>query len=212
MGTVTDSSQFGRRLKSLRKRKGLTQQELAQIAGCARGYISSLETGSFSPSMRILRQVSAALNVQIHELLLSKARDDAEVIPLLNTVESPRLVAPKGGRDLSGNTGQTVCLPGVLGREAFALFLPDDSMAPSFDRGDLVVFSLARSADDSDPCLVDTGKGEVVFRTVLALPGRRWRLQPSNPKFEPRLIKAGRGVRMWPAIGRWQMLAYGRGR
>jgi len=45
-----------------------------------------------------------------------------------------------------------------------------------------------------------------VFRIVLALEKGQWRLQPVNPKYPPLLIKSGRGVRMWPAIGRWQVL------
>ena len=78
-------------------------------------------------------------------------------------------------------------------------------MVPKFDKGDLVVFSLTRKPADGDACLVDTGNGQVPFRTVLAMP-RAWRLQPSNPRFEPIVIKATKAVRMWPAIGRWQRL------
>ena len=59
---------------------------------------------------------------------------------------------------------------------------------------------------DADVCLVDTGKGEVLFRNCLALEGGLWRLQPNNPKFAPRLIRESKSVRMWPAIGRWQTL------
>jgi hypothetical protein len=79
-------------------------------------------------------------------------------------------------------------------------------MAPEFHKGDLLVFSLTREAGDGDTCLVVRGEGEAVIRTVLSLGAGRWRLQPANAKFAHEVVKEGRGLRMWPAIGRWQML------
>jgi len=79
-------------------------------------------------------------------------------------------------------------------------------MAPEFNKGDLIVFSLTREPGDGDVCLVAVGVGEVVIRTVLSLGGGRWRLQPANAKFAHEVVKEGKGLKMWPAIGRWQML------
>ena len=197
---------FGERLKSIRKCKDLTQLELAEAVRCSRGYIGSLETGAFSPSMTVLGKLAAVLDVEVHELLYSRTRGDADAIPILNTVDKG-FVAPERRATVSGKAeGDVMTAPGIMGRECFAEYLPDNSMAPHFGKGDLLIFSLTKKPRDADACLVDTGKGQVLFRTVLALPGRQWRLQPNNPKYKPVVVKSSKGLRMWPAIGYWRML------
>ena len=202
---------FGERLKSIRKRKNLTQLELADAVGCSRGYIGSLETGAFSPSMTVLRKLAAMLGVEVHELLYSRTRGDADAIPILNTADKGFL-APQRRATVSGKgEGDVMTAPGIMGRECFAEYLPDNSMAPDFGQGDLVILSLTRKPQDGDTCLVDTGKGQVLFRAVWALPAGQWRLQPSNPKFAPMVIKASKRLRMWPVVGFWRMLGQRRG-
>ena len=101
-------------------------------------------------------------------------------------------------------------MPSVRAGDSFALYLPDDSMAPEFGKGDLVVFSRSRKPADGQACLVDKGRGQVLFRTVWALPGGGWGLKASNPKYGPVVVK-GKGVRIWPAVGHWRMLGQRRG-
>ena len=203
---------FGSNLRRFRNRKGLTQEGLAALSGCGQGYISSLEGGDFSPSMSILEKLAAALEISPAELLMAEADGAArgfrgEGLAIINERSRDEISAPtlESGK-ATGDSKRVFCAPGLRPSDAFAAYLPDDSMAPEFSKGDLVVFSLTREPADGDACLVDTGKGQVLLRTVLALPGGKWRLQPSSAKFAPTIIKAGRRVRMWPAVGRWQML------
>ena len=100
----------------------------------------------------------------------------------------------------------------LRGADSFALYLPDESMEPAFGKGDLAVFSRSSKAADGDACLVDTGKGQVLFRTVLAMGKGQLRLQPSNPKFAPMVVKASKRLRIWPVVGFWRMLGRRRGR
>jgi len=197
---------FGQSLKKLRKRKALTQRELAGLVGYTRAYISALETNACAPSMAVLKKLASALGVAMAELLGEPPEQTRRIpigdcIPIVNDRASTELAPPAGTRP-----GDWVLIPGVSSRNAFAAYLPDDSMSPDFGKGDLVVFSLTQPGTDGAACLVDTGKGVVVFRTALALPGRMWRLQPSNPRYEPMVIRETKAVRMWPAIGRWQAL------
>jgi transcriptional regulator with XRE-family HTH domain len=60
---------FGKRLKQLRRERGLSQEELATTSGCDRSYISLLERGVNSPSLTMLLQVSQALAVTASQLL-----------------------------------------------------------------------------------------------------------------------------------------------
>lgn len=55
-------------LRHIRKEKGLTQIELAQITGYSQAYISTLEKGERQPTLNTLKAISEALNVSIGEL------------------------------------------------------------------------------------------------------------------------------------------------
>ena len=54
---------FGKRLKSFRKFRGLTQSELSEISGVSLEYISKIERGLASPSFHIIDELAKALEV-----------------------------------------------------------------------------------------------------------------------------------------------------
>lgn len=57
------------RLKELRLARGLSQEELADKAGCHRTYVGMLERRSGNPSLRILTELAAALDIPVTGLL-----------------------------------------------------------------------------------------------------------------------------------------------
>lgn len=59
---------FGGRVKALRARKHLTQEELAYLTGLHRTYISDVERGLRSVSLKNIEKIAVALEVQIFEL------------------------------------------------------------------------------------------------------------------------------------------------
>jgi transcriptional regulator with XRE-family HTH domain len=56
-------------LRKVRTDKGLSQEELADLAGLHRTYISQIERGLKSPSLRSLEQIANGLGVTLSELL-----------------------------------------------------------------------------------------------------------------------------------------------
>jgi transcriptional regulator with XRE-family HTH domain len=60
---------FAMRLKRLRERKGLTQEELAEKAGLSRGYVSRLEIGRHDPPLSLVRKLAKALRVRVARLV-----------------------------------------------------------------------------------------------------------------------------------------------
>lgn len=66
---------FGDRLKELRKRSKLSQEQLAQQLGITKGMISSYETSMRMPSYHILLKISFLFNVST-DYLLGKNADD----------------------------------------------------------------------------------------------------------------------------------------
>ena len=61
--------QFGRNLRAYRIQRQLSQEDLGEIAGLHRTYISGLERGIRNPSIRIVAQLADALGVEPGDLL-----------------------------------------------------------------------------------------------------------------------------------------------
>ena len=57
--------QFSKRLKSKLAEYGWTQQDLADVMGCTRGYINNLATGVKKPGLKAVTNVSEALDVPV---------------------------------------------------------------------------------------------------------------------------------------------------
>ena len=72
---VTQMVDFGDRLKELRKRSNLSQEQLAQQLGITKGMISSYETSMRIPSYHILLKLSLLFNVSTDYLLGKNAND-----------------------------------------------------------------------------------------------------------------------------------------
>jgi XRE family transcriptional regulator, regulator of sulfur utilization len=68
---------------NLRKKKGLSQQQLSQMAEIPRSTLTHIESGSGNPSLQNLAKLSAALQVGIEELL-SRPRNECELRRLEN--------------------------------------------------------------------------------------------------------------------------------
>lgn len=60
---------FGRRLKSLRLARGLSQEQLAALASLDRTYVSSCERGRRNATIRTIVRLSAALDVDPCDLV-----------------------------------------------------------------------------------------------------------------------------------------------
>ena len=59
---------FGRRIRELRRARGLSQEELAFRAGLHRTYVSSAERGERNVALVNLERLAKALNVHIRDL------------------------------------------------------------------------------------------------------------------------------------------------
>lgn len=60
----------GQKIRRLREEKGLTQAALAKGAGLAQSFVSSIESGQKSPTVRSLQKLASALDVSPDELLV----------------------------------------------------------------------------------------------------------------------------------------------
>lgn len=68
--TIPESRQiFARNLKETRVKQGLSQEELADIAGLHRTYVGSVERGERNISIDNMERLASALNITIQDLL-----------------------------------------------------------------------------------------------------------------------------------------------
>ncbi len=69
---------LGERIRELRKAKGLTQEQLAELVGVEPRHISRVEGGYSSPSIERLARIAEILDVPIKELFDYMHLNDSE--------------------------------------------------------------------------------------------------------------------------------------
>lgn len=72
------------RIKTLRKKRGLTLEQLAELTKLSRGYLSRVERSDRPPPFSTLESIAAALNVDMEELIEVQAKregtSDIEIV------------------------------------------------------------------------------------------------------------------------------------
>lgn len=58
---------LGKRIKEIRKHKGLTQEQLSEMIDIETGSLSGIESGRFFPSLHVLDKMSTILDVELVE-------------------------------------------------------------------------------------------------------------------------------------------------
>lgn len=76
---IKSTKEFGKNLARLRHHRGLTQEELAEISGLHRTYISGVERGERNPTVLTIIALSKALNVEPGLLFRSPKKLEGEL-------------------------------------------------------------------------------------------------------------------------------------
>ena len=63
---------IGERVKALRKKQGLTQEQLAKMSGVKRPNISRLEAGKHVPGIKFIQVLADSLKVKISDLIVDR--------------------------------------------------------------------------------------------------------------------------------------------
>lgn len=71
---------LGRNVREWRKRRGLSQEQLALDADMKRSYVSDLERGTRNPTIKAIARLAAALSVE-PEVLVRSSQSDARPDP-----------------------------------------------------------------------------------------------------------------------------------
>jgi len=72
--------EIGKKIKTMRKQKGLTQKELAQKLGVSQQMINQYENNSSNLTFETLQKIATALDVSINELIDESGTNDYEIL------------------------------------------------------------------------------------------------------------------------------------
>ncbi len=124
-------------VKSIRTRLGMSQQDLANIAGVTRQAISSVESGQCSPSVAISLRLAKALGCQVEELFwLEENLPEVEAV-LAKSVPSGQPMPVS----LAKVGDQLIAYP-LVGNDAFRIeMIPIDGSAVAMESFNLAGFS-----------------------------------------------------------------------
>jgi transcriptional regulator with XRE-family HTH domain len=65
---ATLREKFGKRIKELRKKQGLTQEKLAELAKIDYSYLNLIEAGKRNPSLKRIAKLARILKVKLSQL------------------------------------------------------------------------------------------------------------------------------------------------
>lgn len=169
-------SEFGKRVKELRARSGISQELLADRAGLDRTYISGVERGERNISIVNIEKIAAALNVSI-EYLFSSERFSTNLAYLKKDFEVPFLKRFKYHIDSSKKI-LTFQVHGLLtGENVDYMSKTLLGIASNFAEGELSIFVDHRDmkASDGEPVVYSPEVAEraVAFQQKVISCGRQ---------------------------------------
>ena len=81
-----DQAEFGHRIKHLRKKRNLTQEQLATALHISTNHLSKIELGKRGISIDLLLDISAALNVSFEYLLKGAVQASSQTKELIDHI------------------------------------------------------------------------------------------------------------------------------
>ncbi len=82
--------QFGKRIKELRERKKLSQEQLAEMVNMESRHISRIETGNSFTTIENINNIANALNVTISEIFNFNHKQERKILEneLINIIKN----------------------------------------------------------------------------------------------------------------------------
>lgn len=192
------ATHIGRRILDARQEQGLSQTQLAKVAGINQGFLSQIERGKQQPSAQTLNALVVALGIPPAVLVGDGDVHDAP--QLLDTLDLPVFGSIPAGAP-SKSQEQLEMFPvlrHLWGPDRYCLKLEFDSMEPTLKPGDII---LVHYRPDVNPehvqgricaCLVD---GEPTLKRVSVEQrgeGRLVVLRGDNPGVPPIIVDPSR--------------------
>ncbi len=125
---------IGDMIAIIRKEKGMTKTELAELTGINIGHLTHIEKGERNPSHKALRNICKALDVPYQQLMYTydkELNEEQEKYGVANHISYNKILAVD-------SINSFVDCPSSLPSASIALKVPDDSMADLLKKGEYV--------------------------------------------------------------------------
>lgn len=137
---------IGDMISKIRKEKGITKTELAQITGINIGHLTHIEKGERNPSHKALYSICEALDVPYEELLHTYDKTLNQEQKKFNYLK----YVPYNKIPVFSNLEDFVVCPSKYTNASFAFKAPDNSMEPVFKKGENVYVEIAGLLENKD--------------------------------------------------------------
>ena len=120
---------IGNMISKIRKEKGMTKTELANITGINIGHITHIEKGERNPSHKALKNICKALEVPYQQLMFTYDKsisEQQEEYGIVNHIAYNKVLA-------IDKLGDFIDCPPNFSGASVAIKINDDSMYPTFD-------------------------------------------------------------------------------
>lgn len=224
------TSNIGDRLKKLRESKGLTQEELARLAGKTKDYISRIERSSAQNiTTSTLESIAQALGIHFSELLfdvpnssfsgsIKKGAEEILTSKFANEMASLFVEIPliKGSvsagdfrRDFDEYTGEFIQVPKQFiqskiskAKKIVAIKVKGSSMSPTYHDGDFIF--IQREAEPySGAHVIAALDGDITFKEYKKTNEGKIELRPLNPEYSIIPYKKGMEI-LGVVVGAWR--------
>lgn len=176
---------LGKKLAEIRKSKGLTQDDVADMLEVKRQTYSAYERGLSSPDSPVLAKIARLFGVTTDSILY----DDIDMddyrnhvphirIPVYNTIKYN--IPPDENISYYEEVEISIGPQETL----FGLKIRDKEMEPRLSVGDTVIVKIQDDAESNDICVISVGESDSVVRKIKKHTDGISFI-PSNPAFEP---------------------------
>ena len=188
---------IAKKLIRLRYEKGLTQQELADIAGVSNTSISSWESGVRDPKIKPIQKICSRFGIVLNSFI-DESREDYDYIGANNLIPAEETnYAPILGKIPAGYPMLAVeeieayaPIPYHDDERYFFLRVSGDSMiGAGINTGDLVLIRQQHCAENGQIVAARVNGDEATLKRYRKQ-GSSVLLMPENPAYEPRIVPA----------------------
>lgn len=185
---------IGKRIAEIRRERGLSQEELAELAMLHRVTVAKYETGQVEPGALAIGRIADALGVSVDELLCRTERTPPFIPIVKNAVPIVGEIACGKPITAQQNISGYAELPDSVTAD-FALRCNGESMIPTFRPGDLVLIRQQPEVEPGQIAAVGID-GEATLKRVYKH-GEGVVLVADNPDYPPQVYPAGTDVKVY---------------